>query len=383
MKPPNKASSKSRKGGRSTAKDPAGLLTGKALTSYTIGGRTFKVNECVTMLPPDKRLPYIAKIEKFVAHPDPAEGMQVLVHWFYRPEESLGGRKGFHGERELFLSDHVDWVAAASINGVCDVHSLKDYTRLTQVKQTDYFCRFTYKATTGKVKPDRVPVYCTCDMPYNPDHFMIECDTCKEWYHPQCIGLQVEEIKTKGKWQCHDCVSLPPGAADAAASNANGNRQPGSVSWPLPCVECVPVGVGAWECVPVGVGAWECVPVGVGAWECVPVGVGAWECVWNGNGACPGTLACPWLWCAAGTFLAPRALGQDFPPAVLFRTQVPCTTRPLPFAPRHLHLHSSVGGVAEWPTCPLLAAACCGPMRWVLHPKDLSGWWCTHVYMLL
>ena len=30
-------------------------------------------------------------------------------------------------------------------------------------------------------KPDRVPVYCTCEMPYNPDQLMIMCKVCEEW----------------------------------------------------------------------------------------------------------------------------------------------------------------------------------------------------------
>jgi hypothetical protein len=43
---------------------------------------------------------------------DKVEGVQVRVSWFYRPEEAHGGRKAFHGEKELFTSDHYDWVAA-------------------------------------------------------------------------------------------------------------------------------------------------------------------------------------------------------------------------------------------------------------------------------
>ena len=30
-------------------------------------------------------------------------------------------------------------------------------------------------------KPDRVPVYCTCEMPYNPDQKMVMCEHCKDW----------------------------------------------------------------------------------------------------------------------------------------------------------------------------------------------------------
>jgi len=30
-------------------------------------------------------------------------------------------------------------------------------------------------------KPDRVPVYCVCEMPYNPDQMMVMCKVCEEW----------------------------------------------------------------------------------------------------------------------------------------------------------------------------------------------------------
>jgi hypothetical protein len=33
-------------------------------------------------------------------------------------------------------------------------------------------------------KPDRVPVYCTCEMPYNPDQKMVMCEACKDWCEP-------------------------------------------------------------------------------------------------------------------------------------------------------------------------------------------------------
>ena len=95
------------------------------------------------------------------------------MSWFYRPEEARGGRKAFHGEKELFTSDHYDWVAKSSINGHCAVHKLKEYQMLKDVTDNDYYTRFSYKASKGEFKPDRVPVYCACEMPYNPDLFMV------------------------------------------------------------------------------------------------------------------------------------------------------------------------------------------------------------------
>lgn len=81
--------------------------------------------------------------------------ISVQVAWFYRPEEAVGGRKArqfallatwyrhdlishhpqtphpvaqaFHGEKELFKSDHLDWCYASTIESKCKVHSLHYY----------------------------------------------------------------------------------------------------------------------------------------------------------------------------------------------------------------------------------------------------------------
>ena len=102
------------------------------------------------------------------------------MSWYYRPEEARGGRKAFHGAKELFTSDHYDWVAKSSINGHCSVHKLREYQQLTEVTDNDYYTRFSYKASKGEFKPVKVPVYCTCEMPYNPDLFMVECESCED-----------------------------------------------------------------------------------------------------------------------------------------------------------------------------------------------------------
>lgn len=100
--------------------------------------------------------PYVAKIEKIEA--DSKNNTKVRVRWYYRPEESMGGRRQFHGSKELFLSDHFDIQSADTIEGKCIVHTFKNYTKLESVGAEDYFCRFEYKASTGGFTPDRVAV---------------------------------------------------------------------------------------------------------------------------------------------------------------------------------------------------------------------------------
>ncbi|KAF9587548.1 hypothetical protein IFM89_004006 [Coptis chinensis] len=180
----------------------------KDLDSYTIKGtnKVVRAGDCVLMRPSDSdKAPYVAKVEKIEA--DVRNNVKVRVRWYYRPEESIGGRRQFHGVKELFLSDHFDVQSAHTIEGKCIVHTFKNYTKLENVGTEDYFCRFEYKASTGGFTPDRVAVYCKCEMPYNPDDLMIQCEACKDWFHPSCIHIKPEEAKKLERFSCTDCPS--------------------------------------------------------------------------------------------------------------------------------------------------------------------------------
>ncbi|XP_070034405.1 uncharacterized mitochondrial protein AtMg00810-like [Nicotiana tomentosiformis] len=85
----------------------------------------------------------------------------------------MGGRRKFHGAKELLLPDHYDVRIAHNVVGKCNVHSFRNYTKLENVGPEDYYCQFKYKTTTGAFVPDMVPMYCKCEMPYNPDDFMV------------------------------------------------------------------------------------------------------------------------------------------------------------------------------------------------------------------
>ncbi|XP_047961521.1 chromatin remodeling protein At4g04260-like [Salvia hispanica] len=96
--------------------------------------------DCVLMRPFDSnKTPYVAKVENIEA--DHRNNVKVWVRWYYRPEESIRGR------RVLTLPQ-----------GKCIVHSFKNYTKLENAGIDDYFCRFEYKAATGGFTPDRVAV---------------------------------------------------------------------------------------------------------------------------------------------------------------------------------------------------------------------------------
>ncbi|XP_024385626.1 chromatin remodeling protein EBS isoform X1 [Physcomitrium patens] len=168
--------------------------------------KIIKPGDTVTLRPPDLTTPpYVARIE--LIELDAAEKITLKVRWYYRPEESAGGRRQFHGSKELFLSDHYDVCSPEAVENKCTIHTFKDYTRLEDVGTDDYFCRFDYNARSGTFSPDRVAVYCKCEMPYNPDDLMVQCENCKDWFHPKCVMLSSEDIKNVKNFHCPDCIN--------------------------------------------------------------------------------------------------------------------------------------------------------------------------------
>ncbi|KAL5715359.1 hypothetical protein ACHQM5_017189 [Ranunculus cassubicifolius] len=160
----------------------------KDMDSYTIKGtsKIVKAGDCVTMRPSDSdKPPYVARVEKI-------EG----------------------DNRNNVKSAHT-------IEGKCTVHSFKSYTKLENVGAEDYFCRFEYKAATGGFTPDRVAVYCKCEMPYNPDDLMVQCDDCKDWFHPSCMRMSIEEAKKLEHFLCSDCTD-----DDDAKTSQNSQVEP-------------------------------------------------------------------------------------------------------------------------------------------------------------
>uniref|UniRef100_M8CKM5 PHD finger protein 2 n=1 Tax=Aegilops tauschii TaxID=37682 RepID=M8CKM5_AEGTA len=169
------------------------------IDSYTIRGTTkvVRVGDCVLMRPSDTdNAPYVARVESL---------------------ESDG-------------RGSVRVRSAHTIEGKCIVHSFKNYTKLDNVGPEDFFCRFEYKAATGAFTPDRVAVYCKCEMPYNPDDLMVQCEGCKDcmcivlllgclrnsclesielaliWFHPTCMGMTIEQAKKLDTFLCADCA---------------------------------------------------------------------------------------------------------------------------------------------------------------------------------
>ena len=91
---------------------------------------------------------------------------------------------------------------------------------LDRVKPGDYFHRFTYIPPRndgkflGEFRPEKVPIYCRCSLPYNPDTFMIMCSRCEDWFHPRCVGLSKEGVSAaiaSREYACPQCAAAKGG----------------------------------------------------------------------------------------------------------------------------------------------------------------------------
>lgn len=129
------------------------------------------------------------------------------MRWFYRPEETKGGRKKFHGRNEVFESDHYDYVPYDTIEDKCQIHSLNEYMALGEVEDTDFFTRFKYKTSEQVLTPakNRMRGSCVCRLPHNPDLVMVQCVGCMDWFHPECVRLTNEEALKNDEFRCPAC----------------------------------------------------------------------------------------------------------------------------------------------------------------------------------
>ncbi|KAM7426153.1 Lsd1/2 complex PHD finger containing protein Phf2 [Porites harrisoni] len=52
------------------------------------------------------------------------------------------------------------------------------------------------------------PLYCICRQAYDPSQFMIQCDSCEEWYHGSCVGIEEYQAPDIERYHCPQCALL-------------------------------------------------------------------------------------------------------------------------------------------------------------------------------
>jgi hypothetical protein len=129
----------------------------------------------------------------------------VEVQWYYKkchldfenlqiPETD----RLFIGENEIFPSCHQDKVFVDSIFSKCRVCSMKQYDELDLIDTKTFFTRAMYNPLLKVMDPpfkdwDRL---CVCKKPLNPNLVHIKCDECCKWFHPECMGIEIDEDHT-------------------------------------------------------------------------------------------------------------------------------------------------------------------------------------------
>ena len=65
---------------------------------------------------------------------------------------------------------------------------------------------------SASIESDPTLLYCTCRRRFDPDDevlgSMVECTSCLEWFHLQCVDLFEEDVEDGNvKWQCKVCLT--------------------------------------------------------------------------------------------------------------------------------------------------------------------------------
>ncbi|KAI1727677.1 PHD-finger domain-containing protein [Ditylenchus destructor] len=52
---------------------------------------------------------------------------------------------------------------------------------------------------------DAEELYCVCHQPYDEARFYVGCDSCEDWFHPECIDCTKEEVDKVDHFICPNC----------------------------------------------------------------------------------------------------------------------------------------------------------------------------------
>ncbi|KAK9331882.1 hypothetical protein V1520DRAFT_48219 [Lipomyces starkeyi] len=122
---------------------------------------------------------------------DPSH-VYVRLFWMYWPNELPGGRRYYHGNKELVASNHMDVIDAMTVAAKATVSHWLELD--DEDKLADLFWRQRYDSYNNELMPIRK--HCKCKRYYNPDTTMIWCSSCNSWLHEACV---IDDIKKRYK----------------------------------------------------------------------------------------------------------------------------------------------------------------------------------------
>ncbi|ORY95327.1 transcription factor S-II, central domain-domain-containing protein [Syncephalastrum racemosum] len=62
----------------------------------------------------------------------------------------------------------------------------------------------TPEEAAPKKKARAKKLYCICQKPYDGEP-MVQCDTCRDWYHCACLNLDADDVENMDSWLCNNC----------------------------------------------------------------------------------------------------------------------------------------------------------------------------------
>ena len=82
---------------------------------------------------------------------------------------------------------------------------------LTEGEMTRFPCIKQRRVTFGRRVRlfEREELYCTCRLPNDVNREMIECTSCRKWFHNDCVGVGSGDDIKELKWKCAGCYQLP------------------------------------------------------------------------------------------------------------------------------------------------------------------------------
>jgi hypothetical protein len=118
------------------------------------------------------------------------------VFWLYWPEELPKGRKDYHGNQELIMSNHMEIVDAKSVTSGADISHWDEKDEDQDVGHR--FWRQFYDVRLQGIKTgglSEIRRHCICEQYYNPDRTMLKCPNpkCGIWNHQECLEYSILE----------------------------------------------------------------------------------------------------------------------------------------------------------------------------------------------
>jgi len=110
-------------------------------------------------------------------------------------------------EAKEVLNKVQEWrngAIAEILEGEGTVEDFRSMLHLCQMQLFEGAMRVT---ASLKVQPkSRERLFCVCRKPELKNFFMFACDSCDEWYHPECLGTTRKHMESLDHFRCPQCI---------------------------------------------------------------------------------------------------------------------------------------------------------------------------------